>query len=298
MIQTLLDDFFESDEDLKIKEEIKTYSQVLPMDTNKTVKRQFGWCPVSIFKPERREDLRQLIGDDGDESTRRSKDAKYLPGLRFSEFHPHLAEMCIKYWSMPNSLIVDPFAGRATRGIMALNLNRQYLGFEIAPNTFKKTSAKISPLGGKLINDNGCEMNEAVDNSADMVFTCPPYHRIEKYESTENQLSDITDYDEFLENIKLCASNIKRVLKPNGFLVWVCGDWRDGKAFRMFHNDSLNIFKEVGLIPWDVVIVHNNSPFAALQAGKVAAKRYTSKVHEYVLVFRKAGDILEIDEEL
>jgi DNA modification methylase len=30
-------------------------------------------------------------------------------------------------------------------------------------------------------------------------------------------------------------------------------------------------------------------PFAAVQAGKCAAKRYTSKVHEYCLVFRKGG---------
>jgi hypothetical protein len=64
-------------------------------------------------------------------------------------------------------------------------------------------------------------------------------------------------------------------------------DWRDGKAFRLFHADSLRIFQQFGLVPHDVVIIHNNSPFAPLQAGKVAAKRYTSKVHEYLLVLRK-----------
>jgi hypothetical protein len=34
-------------------------------------------------------------------------------------------------------------------------------------------------------------------------------------------------------------------------------------------------------------LIKNFSPFAALQMGKVAAKRYTSKIHEYLLVFRK-----------
>ena len=42
-----------------------------------------------------------------------------------------------------------------------------------------------------------------------------------------------------------------------------------------------------GLTCHDIMVVENISPFAPLQAGKVAAKRYTSKVHEYALVFRK-----------
>ena len=275
----------------------KEYTQVLPMATNKTVKEQFGWCPVSIFKPEKKEYNSSVMeSDEGDHTTRRSSDAKYLPNLRFSKFHPHLAEMCINYWSTPNSQIVDPFAGRATRGTMALSLGRKYVGFEVAPTTFQKTSKKIKDLGGVIYNNNGCKMEEVEDNFADMVFTCPPYHRIEKYESAPNQLSDIKDYDTFLKQVELTTINIHRVLKPGGFLVWVCGDWRDGKAFRMFHNDCINIFNQKGLLAWDIIIVHNNSPFAPLQAGKVAAKRYTSKIHEYILVFRKEGS-LEVEFE-
>tara|TARA_B110001450_G_C17423183_1_gene400750 strand:- start:476 stop:649 length:174 start_codon:yes stop_codon:yes gene_type:complete len=35
----------------------------------------------------------------------------------------------------------------------------------------------------------------------------------------------------------------------------------------------------------------NDTIFAALQMGKCASKRYTSKVHEYILVFRKEGEL-------
>ncbi len=49
-------------------------------------------------------------------------------------------------------------------------------------------------------------------------------------------------------------------------------------------------FKKHGFNQHDIVILENISPFAALQIGKTAAKRYTSKVHEYLLVFRKPGD--------
>jgi DNA modification methylase len=269
----------------------KVYQQLLPMDTDSTVKDQFGWLPVSVFKPQRREDWRQIIGDDGDETTRRSDDAKYLPGLRFSEFHPDLAEMVVKYWSLEGDLIVDPFAGRATRGFVAVNLERRYEGYEVAANTFAKTSERLasSPYGAdswRLHCFDGCVLGKSPNQSADLIFTCPPYHRIEKYQTAPDQLSDIPTYEDFLFRIKVCAKNCFRVLKAGKFLCWVCGDWRDG-TFRTFHADSLRIFSEAGFAPHDVVIVHNNSPFAPLQAGKVAAKRYTSKVHEYLLVFRK-----------
>lgn len=266
----------------------REYSQVLPLSNEDTIKNQFaGWLPVSVFRPERREDWRELIGDEGDEKTRRSEDAQYLPGLRFSEFHPHLAEVVIRYWSIESDLIVDPFAGRATRGIVALSLKRKYQGYEIAPTTFVKASRKLAILGGRLECSDGCEMSQTPSSSADLIFTCPPYHRLEKYESAPAQLSDIESYEKFLERIWKCVCSIVRVLKPGKFCCWVCADWRDGKAFRLFHADCLEMFRRSALIPWDIMIVHNNSPFAPLQAGKVAAKRYTSKVHEYLLVFRK-----------
>ena len=46
-----------------------------------------------------------------------------------------------------------------------------------------------------------------------------------------------------------------------------------------------------GLKLHDVIVMKNDTIFAALQMGKCASKRYTSKVHEYILVFRKEGEL-------
>jgi len=265
----------------------KVYKQILPLKTDEKVKDQFGWLPVSVYKPTKGKEWKELIKDDGDVTTRRSKDCKYLPKLKFSEFNPDLAEKIITYWSLKDHLIVDPFAGRATRGVISLHLGRKYEGYEVAPTTYKNTKEKVGKLGGYLFNLDGCKMELTEDGTANLVFTCPPYHRLEKYESADDQLSDIKDYDKFLEKIELCIKNIHRVLDDNGFVCWVCGDWRDGKQYRTFHIDCINKFRKNGFKLWDVVIIENISPFAPLQAGKVAAKRYTSKVHEYLLVFRK-----------
>lgn len=265
----------------------KEYQQLLALDTDRSVKEQFdGWLPISIIKPGRDDKWKAIIGDDGDETARRSADAKYLPGLRFSQFHPGLAELIVRYWSLEGDHIVDPFAGRATRGIVALTLGRKYEGYDVAPETFRKTEAKVRDLGGALFFQDGCALAASADNSADLIFTCPPYHRIEKYESSEGQLTDIRSYDEFMEKIAECARNCYRVLKPGKFVAWVCADFRDASGFRIFHADSLAVFQAAGFTAHDVVVIHNNSPFAPLQAGKVAAKRYTSKVHEFLLIFR------------
>jgi len=267
------------------------YQKVLPLDENSKIIDQFGWLPVSVFRPEKRPQWENIIWDSGDHAgTKRSKDAKYLPGLRYSRFHPHLAEVVLRYWSQPNELVIDPFAGRSTRAIVAIFLGRKYIGYEIVPETAKRTqqNADAVILGKAEIRClDGRYLEGLADESADLVFTCPPYHRLERYNSMPGQLSDIKEYPSFLDAIQEAAQNIARVLRKQRFLCWVCADWREGGDFRLFHKDSLDIFERVGLIPWDIVIIKNDSPFAALQAGKVAAKRYTSKIHEYLLVFRR-----------
>lgn len=271
----------------------KRYKQILPMNEEDTVKNQFGWLPISVFKPIKKPEWETLIEDYGDiAGSKRGSNAKYLPNLRFSKFSPHLAEIIIRYWSLKGHTIIDPFSGRATRAVVSVALGRNYIGYEVVEETAvytQKQANKVAVDSARAIiyNEDGCKMQQTKSGIADLVFTCPPYHRLEKYASVDNQLSDITKYDDFIDAICIAADNIYRVMKIGSFLVWICADWRDRKAFRLFHKDSIDIFENTNLQIHDIMIIENISPFAKLQAGKVAAKRYTSKIHEYALVFRK-----------
>ena len=275
--------------------EKKTYSKVLPLKDNEKVVTQVGWLPLSVIEPPRqtKKIWKNAYLNDGLDEQRRSDNAKYLSGLGFSEFHAGLTEDVLHYWSVVGSVVVDPFAGRATRAFVSSKLGREYYGYEISPTTVDRVQKHLDSynIDPTIYLDNGCYMKQTPNDFADLVMTCPPYHQLEKYESVDNQLSDINDYETFLGMLEICAVNIKRVLKPGGFLVWVCADWRDGKEFRSFHSDSIRMFKNVGLKYHDIVIMKNKSPFASMQLGKVAANRYTSKVHEYILVFRKEGEL-------
>jgi DNA modification methylase len=272
----------------------KVYKQVLPFDGEDKIKYQFGFLPMSIIEPSKDAKARWSIAylDDGIIEQRRSEDAKYLPGLRYSEFHAELAENVIRYWSLKGATVVDPFSGRATRAVVTSKLGRNYVGYEISPVTYQRVTEHLNKhsISAQLFNSDGTKLNGCKNESADLVFTCPPYHGLEKYESVDGQLSDIDKYDDFLKKIEETFINVKRVLKPGAFFVWVVGDWRDGITFRSFSSDSINLAKSVGLKHHDTIIMKNLSPFAPLQLGKVAASRYTSKIHEYILVFRKQGE--------
>jgi len=275
---------------------MKVYKNILPLDNDNTVLDQFGFLPLSIIEPSKQQNKlkwSKAYLNDGIKETRRSENAKYLPSLGFSEFHAELAEFIVLYWSVVGANIVDPFAGRVTRAYVSSKLGRNYYGYDISPTTVERVRSHLSDhnIDADVYNDNGCNLNGTDDEFAHLVMTCPPYHGLEKYESVDDQLSDIKEYDEFLRQIELTIKNIYRVLKPGGFVAWVCGDWRDGTAFRSFHSDSIKLFTENNLVHWDTIIVKNQSPFAAMQVGKVASKRYTSKVHEYLLVFRKEGEL-------
>jgi len=274
------------------------YKNILPWNENEMVIDQFGWNIQSIITP-----TASSKNDWSDaylpswESKRQIYDTaaeNRLPkGVLMSEFHAGLCENIVHYWSMVGDTIVDPFAGRLTRAFVSQSLGRNYYGYDVSSETVDRVRHELDrhELGATIYEEDGCEMKSTPNESANLVLTCPPYADIERYESAEGQLSDIRKYDEFCERIQVCGDNIERVLKPGGFAVWVCGDFRKDGEYKSFHSDTINMFKKSGLKLHDIIVMRNNTIFAALQAGKCASKRYTAKVHEFILVFRKEGEL-------
>ena len=265
----------------------------MPFEDNTKVLTQFGQLPLSVMEFANYPKWSCAYFEQDKEEQRRSEESKYLPGLGLSEFSSAICEFVVKYWSMRNATIIDPFAGRATRAVISTKLKRNYIGYEISPKTYIRSQEHFAKLriDPKLWLGDGCFMDNTDDNTAHCCITCPPYCNLEEYESVDNQLSDIKDYDVFLAKIENCISNVKRVLKPGGFVCWVVGDWRDSGGYKMFTYDVISRFRGQGFIPHDTVIIKNNSPFAAFQAYKCACKRITSKIHETIVVFRKPGEL-------
>jgi DNA modification methylase len=212
--------------------------------------------------------------------------------IRLSEFNWQLCEWITEYWSKEGDVVVDPFAGRVTRGSVISDMGRKYIGYEISPQTYNRSIEHYKKWGidVELHLGDGRYLAETETDSADCIITCPPYFNVEQYESVEGQLSDRLKYDEFLEDIYLSIQNCKRVLKYGGFGCWVVGDFRNfhrWRGFLSFHSDVINIIKEVGLKHWDTIILPSPpSPIMGAVLKGAKQRRYTAKLHEYLIIFK------------
>lgn len=62
------------------------------------------------------------------------------------------------------------------------------------------------------------------DESVHLVVTSPPYFTLKKYESNENQLGEIEDYEGFLCELDKVWAECARILVPGGRICCVVGD--------------------------------------------------------------------------
>src|SRR5579863_6075276 len=66
----------------------------------------------------------------------------------FATFPPKLVEPCVRLGSSPHDLILDPFIGSGTTGLVALKLDRRFVGIELNPSYLQIAESR---LNGDLI---------------------------------------------------------------------------------------------------------------------------------------------------
>jgi DNA modification methylase len=64
-------------------------------------------------------------------------------GAHFATFPPKLIEPCILAGSRPGDVVLDPFAGACTTGLVAQEHGRQFLGIELNPAYVKLGNARL-----------------------------------------------------------------------------------------------------------------------------------------------------------
>ena len=257
--------------------------------------KELSFVPSSLWDiPKKNKYLTALIEDDADiREIKRTGGALGEKGLKFSEFKPDIAERVIEFWSNEGDLMIDPFAGRATRAMVATILKRHYLGYEVVPIYRDFIMERVSILPNEMrdrveirIGD-GCELKGLANNVADLIFSCPPYWKLEKYTSIDGQLSDYLNYADFLRRIDIALQNSYRVLKRGCFLCWVVADWFLNGIFYPFHKDVMALAESRGLKLHDVVIIKVYSLFVSISAGQNKRAKRMGKQHEYLIVARK-----------
>ncbi len=213
-----------------------------------------------------------------------------------SIFDPVLCEVGYRWFSPgEGGLIFDPFAGGSVRGIVAEQLGFKYTGIDLRSEQIEANIENAKEIGCDLskinwINDNSLNMDKHIkDESADLVFTCPPYFDLEVYSDNPEDISNM-DYEEFAKIYTEILEKSAAKLKNNRFAIVVISDVRDKEGFyRGLCELTKEAYKSAGMKLYNELILYNSIASAGMRARRNMRNRKVVKVHQNVLVFFK-GD--------
>ena len=255
-------------------------------------KRKKEWKSIGLDSGAGRDD--ELLGS-GMASLAKQKN---MAVTGTSIFDPVLCEILYNWYSPKGGTVFDPFAGGSVRGVVAEMLGRHYIGIDLSEKQVDANQLNADALGVCPVwwcDDSRNADKYIPDGAADFVFTCPPYHNLEKYSNHPLDLSNM-NYSDFSEAYKEIIEISCRKLKDNRFAVFVVGEVRDSKgAYRDFVGLTKKLFLENGLHLYGDSVLLEQYATAAMRAGKqFEARRKPVKVHQNVLVFYK-GDLKQIE---
>ena len=223
-----------------------------------------------------------------------------------STFDPFLCEILVRWFSRPNDVIYDPFAGGHVRGMISAVLGRNYIGVDIND---KQVEANYENL--KIFNDNYvsedlgsiewvCADSSAynVSRKCNMVLMCPPYYNLEIYTDNPDDLSRQPTYEAFLSKYSKSIQVAYDTLEDDSFAVAVVEEIRDKNGIMYgFVPDTINVFKSVGFLYYNEMILENRIMSLGVRCPKYFDRsRKVGRHHQNVLVFFK-GNPKNIEEK-
>ena len=212
-----------------------------------------------------------------------------------SMFDPVLAELVVAWFSPPEGDVCDPFSGGLERGVVAAMKGRRYRGIDLLQWQCEANASAAEQLGLEPIPLWHCgDGRDALDvwgaDSADLIFTCPPYWHLERYSDDPADLSNMP-WEEFREAHAAVIAASAETLRDNRFAAWVVGDVRDkdGRYVRL-HDATKDAFSEAGMpLHAEMILVTAVGNRGIRARRPMEAKRNITRRHEYVLIFCK-GD--------
>lgn len=193
-----------------------------------------------------------------------------------SVFDPVLCEIIYNWFSPTDGIVLDPFAGGSVRGVVAEMLGRHYIGIDLSQRQVDANQLNADVLGVSPAwhcNDSRNMDEYLPDGSTDLVFSCPPYHNLEKYSDHPQDLSNM-NYNDFMEAYRDVIAKACRKLKDDRFAVFVVGDIRNSRgAYRDFISSTKRAFQNCGLCLYNEIILLEQYGTAPMRAGRQFSAR-------------------------
>lgn len=209
-----------------------------------------------------------------------------------SIFDPVLCELMYNWFCPSGGNILDPFCGGSVRGIVACYLGFKYTGIDLRQEQIDSNNEQANTIlkDNKpvyLVGDSN-KVLDTLNGSFDFIFSCPPYFNLEQYSDLKEDLSNM-DYNNFLSAYESIIRKSCNLLKKDCYACFVVGEVRDENGFYVgLVPDTINLFKKCGMKYYNEAVLSTPIASASMRAENNMKNKKLTKVHQNILIFKKA----------
>lgn len=270
---------------------------VLDTKTASWVNRKDKWKRLGIKSEIGREAVAIHAGTD-DYRSIKNKEGYDNRDNYVSIFDPVLCELMYRWFCDAGGKILDPFAGGSVRGIVAGYLGYHYTGIDLRKEQVESNEAQAvdilkddDEVKPTWITGDSNKVLDTLTDTYDLMFTCPPYADLEVYSDLPEDLSNM-NYKQFSETYASIIKKSASKLKSGGYAAIVVGEIRrkddkDG-AYLGLVPMTIQHCMDAGLKFYNEAILLNPVASASMRAAGNMKSRKLVKIHQNVLVFKKA----------
>jgi hypothetical protein len=219
-----------------------------------------------------------------------------------SVLDPAACEVIARFF-MPKTggKVYNPFGGGVQFGYIAGACGYEYLASEIRQNQVDANNVICSEFGDAVKWVQADSATYDPPGEYDLVFTCPPYYKVEKYldydgKPPAGELNSISTYEEFEKLLFDGYEKAINKLKDNRFFVIMTGDSRDSKGGYYCHEAKTEVFlKNLGLHIYNR-IVYVECEFTRLAHAKRTLNTRKFPKREQKIIVAYKGDMSKIQD--
>lgn len=218
-----------------------------------------------------------------------------------SVLDPVACEVIIRFF-MPKDgrRIYNPFGGGVQFGFVAGSYGYEYIASEIRQNQCDANNKLCSDFPGVrwIRGDSSAYEPEGM---FDLIFTCPPYYRVEKYidydgKSPDGEINSLDTYEKFRDALFSGYEKSLAHLNANCFFVVMTGDSRHKNGgYHCSESETELFFKERGIAVYNK-IVYLECEFTRLAHAKKTLNMRKFPKREQKIIVAYKGDISKIKD--
>jgi hypothetical protein len=197
--------------------------------------------------------------------------------------------------------LYNPFGGGVQFGFVAASYGYDYLASEIRQNQCDANNLLCSHLPGNAEWIQSDSSSYEPDGMFDLVFTCPPYFKVEEYldyngAPPEGELNSMDSYQEFKDALFAGYKIAIDHLNDECFFVVMTGDARDSKGAYLCSEAETELFmRDSGLSVYNRIVYVESAFTRMAHAKKTLKNRKFPKCEQKIIVGFK-GDTAKIQK--